>query len=336
MVMPNPFSDPAYSVTSMTQAINFLPNRYSRITDMGIFRNRGISTQTFVCEERSGQLTMLPAHARGAPGPGIGREDRKLRYFGIPHIPLGAYISPEEVMDTRPFGQETGQESLSQMVTDRLQAMRDNHDITKEYMMVRALQGEVVDGERTLIYDLFNEFEVTRQTFDFQFSNANIFPRTEAVKIRRWYEQNSYGAVYTGLLVLTSPEFWDALIEHPHVRDFYLAQAQAGEMLRNDLRPSYSTGGLTFSEYFGTGTAPDGTVYPFIEPGEAICFPTGGNFFEMINGPADFNDTHGAMGEPYYARIEEGEFNRGWKVHTQCNPLPICYRPALLTRITQS
>ncbi|MGI9304190.1 MAG: major capsid protein [Gammaproteobacteria bacterium] len=336
MVMPTPFADPAFDVTSLTQALQFLPNNYSRVTDMGLFPERGVATFSFMVEEQTGRLTLLPTAARGAPGLAHGRDTRKIRYLEIPHIPYNADIKPEEIIDVRPFGQETGQSSLPALLAEILQRMKDNHDATKEYMRVRALHGEVRDGDGLLIYNLFAEFEVVQQQWDFNWTNVNFFPRTYATQIARWYEQNSFGANYSGLLCFVSAQWWDAMIEHPHIRDFYLYHAEASDKLRNDQRPSFSFGGLTFTEYTGQFQSRDGTIRKLIADNEGIIFPVGSNFMETVNAPADFNEAHGTSGLPYYAKTRVKDFERGYEIHTQSNPLPIVYRPALLGKIVMS
>jgi hypothetical protein len=52
--------------------------------------------------------------------------------------------------------------------------------------------------------------------------------------------------------------------------------------------------------------------------------------------PADFNETVNTVGLPIYAKLEPRKFNRGMDLHTQSNPLPMCLRPALLTKATMS
>ncbi len=58
------------------------------------------------------------------------------------------------------------------------------------------------------------------------------------------------------------------------------------------------------------------------------------NTFETVFAPADFTETVNTIGKEVYAKQEPRKFNRGIDLHTQSNPLPICYRPGELVKGT--
>jgi hypothetical protein len=61
----NPFDAGGYSLAEMTQAINILPNLYTRLGQIGLFRFEGVTQRSIVIEQREGVLS-LSATARRA------------------------------------------------------------------------------------------------------------------------------------------------------------------------------------------------------------------------------------------------------------------------------
>jgi hypothetical protein len=81
----------------------------------------------------------------------------------------------------------------------------------------------------------------------------------------------------------------------------------------------------------------DGNTRRFIAANDGHVFPMGTmSTFETVFAPADFVETANTMGIELYAKQEARKFGRGIDLHTQSNPLPICYRPALLVRVFSS
>ncbi len=53
----NPFDAGGYSLAEMTQAINILPNLYTRLGQIGLFRFEGVTQRSIVIEQREGVLS---------------------------------------------------------------------------------------------------------------------------------------------------------------------------------------------------------------------------------------------------------------------------------------
>ena len=137
----------------------------------------------------------------------------------------------------------------------------------------------------------------------------------------------------TGVHALVSSEFFDALTGHAKVKEAF-ERWQEGAALRNDLRSGFTYGGITFEEYRGQATDPDGNVRRFIAPKEGHAFPMGTlDSFVTYFAPADFNETVNTLGRPLYAKQEPRRFDRGTDLHTQSNPLPMCLRPGVLVKL---
>ncbi len=331
--MQNPFINPAFSMASMTAAINLIPNRYGRMEELNLFPARPVRTRQVIVEEQNGVLNLLPSMPPGSPGTVGVRGKRKVRSFVIPHIPHDDVVLPEEVQGIRSFGSETEMESIAGVMARHLETMRNKHAITLEHLRMGALKGVILDADGSVIYDLYDEFEITPATVNFDLGNANANIKKKCTDVLRHLEDNLKGEFMTGVHVLCSPEFFDALTDHTKVKEAY-THWQQGIVLINDMRAGFTYGGITFEEYRGQATDASGTSRRFIASGEAHAFPLGTiDTFGTYFAPADFNETANTLGQTIYAKQEPRKFDRGTDLHTQSNPLPMCHRPGVLVKL---
>ncbi len=200
-----------------------------------------------------------------------------------------------------------------------------------------ALKGIILDSDGSVLYNLYDEFEITPKTINFALGTDTTNVRLKCLSVLRYIEDNLLGEVMTNVRTLCSPDFFDALISHSKIKEVYLNHAAAIDRLGGDPRKGFNFGGIIFEEYRGTATDHEGTVRPFIEAGEAHCIPEGTlNSFETLYSPADFIETANTFGQELYSKLEARKFGRGMDLHTQTNPLPICYRPGILVKLTMS
>lgn len=335
----NPFEQDAFNMVSLTNSINILPNKYGRVGQLGVFPDKGVRTRSIVVEERNGVLNLLPTLPVGAPGTQNKLGKRLVRSLAVPHIPLDDAILPSEYDGIRAFGSENETATLASIMNDHLQAARNKFDITLEHLRMGALKGIILDADGSTLYNLYTEFEISPKTVDFALDVAS--PLTDVMakcrEVIRHIEDNLKGEVMSGVRCLCSATFFDALIGHANVQKFWLNHQAALNMAGSgaDPRRGFSFGGITFEEYRGTATDKDGATRAFITAGDGHCYPEGtSQSFNTIYAPGDFIETVNTIGQPLYAKQEAGDFGRSVKLHIQSNPLPICYRPALLVKVT--
>ena len=335
MPMLDPFSTSAFSMASLTGAINVVPNQYGRYQSLGIFPERGVRTTHVVVEHRNGVLNLLPFVARGGDASKGQVGKREVRSFIIPHIPHEDVVLPEEVQDIRGFGSETEMDALQQLINDKLMTMSMKHDITREWLIANALRGIVRDADNTVVLDYFGAFGITQQVQNFDFGTLDA-PRTAAVALLRYMQDNLLGETMTGIRVFCSPGFWDAFIADPTVKAAW-DKWQDGAWLRQNPLDAFPLWGLSWEEYRGQASDAAGNARLFIEANKAVAIPMGTtNTFQMVYGPADFNETVNTIGRRMYAKQVQRKFERGWDLHSQSNPLPLCFRPKLLVSCTHS
>lgn len=346
-MMLDPFVNPAFSATSLTAAINLLPPASTLIESMGLMPERGVNTRTIIVEERDGKLALLPTRPLGTPGSVGSANKRRVRSFVIPHIPHDDAIFPADVAGLRSFGQESGLEALSTLVNDRQAQMRLNHDITLEHLRFGALNGVILDADGSTLYDLVSEFGLSaatgfttpaaawkkRLTLDFELDAGGTDVLKKTIDLARHIEANLNGEMYSDITCLVRSSFFDALTSHAAVKAAY-ALWQDGAQARNDMRKGFRFGSVNFIEHeVSVGGQ------PMIPDGEGVAFPSGpgtANMFATYFAPADFNEAVNTLGKRLYSKIEARQFGRGWDLHTQSNPLPVCLRPAAVVNVVAS
>lgn len=328
------FSNSAFSLTSLTDAINKVPFVPGRLGQLGIFDESGVSTTSVMIEEREGSLSLIETSPRGAPATQNLHNKRKARSLVVPHIALEDTVLADEVQNVRAFGTENALEGVQNVVNLRLAEMARKHDATLEYLRIGAIKGQVLDADGTsVLYDLFSEFGVTQHTeIDFDLDNAT--PAKGAVRkkchdVVRKVEDELGAAPYIYVHAFCSATFFDDLVSHPEVEESYRRYQESAFLRAGLVRKSFEYAGITFEEYRGKVGSVD-----FIADGKAHFFPVGvPGLFRQYNAPADFVETANTIGLPRYAKqAVDQEFGRWVKLHTQSNPLPICTRPKVLIK----
>lgn len=324
----NPFN--VFSVSEISQAIQVLPNQWGRVTSLGIFQEKPVTSPQIAVEQWYGSLGLVPSSNFRGPG-NVGKVNkRKLNTFSVPKFVQDEFCGPEEVQGIRQFaGNE--QDNLARLLNEKLAACKAKLQLTQEHLFIRALQGIILDADAsTVIYNLFTEFGVSQLQQDFLLGTATTDVRGACVNVVRHIEDGLLGETMDHVHALCSPEFFSKLIKHPNVQVAYQYYQEAAQRLGGDVRKGFIFGGITFEEYRGYVTGTGGAVR-FIPANACTIFPVGTtNTFKNFLAPADFNETVNTYGQQFYAKTAPGKFDRGWEIHTQMNMLPMCARPTLL------
>lgn len=337
------FANAAFSATSLTQAINIVPNDYGRIRELGLFGSEPITTTSVAVQFENGTLNLLPTRERGAPSSLGMPEKRNIRPFSAFHIPHDDFVRADDVQNIIARTAEDGvMDSVQSLVNRKQITMRRKHAITLEHMRMGALRGEILDNDGSSLLNLFTAFGVTQKSIDFVLGTAGTQVPGKVDELTAYFEDNLMGETMSGVHVLSSPEWFAKFIGHTTVVDAWKYYDGAYNPLRNDVRKKFVYRGVTFEEYRGAAQylQEDDTygTRRFIPAGEAIAFPIGTtDTFTTYWAPADFIDTVNTMGEEIYVRqVVDPEFQRWVKIHSQSNPLPMVKRPSLLVKLTTS
>lgn len=325
------FNNDAFSVSQLTLAMQDLQHTPTLLGDMGLFNEEGISTTSVMIEKQGQSFTLVPAAQRGAPGEPVGKDKRNMRSFSALHLPQRGSVMADEVQNVRAFGSESEVQTVQAIVNAKLQKLRRNIDLTLEWQRMGALKGQVLDADgSTVLLDLFTEFGVAQNTLDFALDNSATVVKQKCIDLERKVEDELDGIMFTGIEVLCSAEFFDALIGHDSVVDAWNL-ASDGALLRESQRKSgFMHAGVKFREYRGkVGST------RFIASGKAYAVPVGvPDLFIARFAPADYMETVNTVGLPYYAKQEPMRFGKGVELEAQSNPLHICTRPRAVVELS--
>jgi hypothetical protein len=324
------FNNDAFAVSQLTGTINELPHQPGRIGQLGLFSEQGISTTSVSIESLGTTLTLVPSAARGAPGKPVTNDKRKLRSFNCVHLPQRGAVVADEVQNLRAFGSETEVETAQNLLNRKFAKMKRNLDATIEWQRIGAIKGQVLDSDgTTVLLDLFSDFGVTQQTLDFVLDNTATKVKQKCIDLQRLVEDELGGLQHTGVRVLCSRTFFDALTQHDAVVDAY-DRWMDGQFKRETQREGFWFGDIWFEEYRGKVGSQD-----FIEANTAYAVPLGvADLFETYYGPADYMETVNTIGLPYYAKQWAMEGGKGITLESQSNPLSLCTRPRSVIKLT--
>jgi len=332
------FNSDAFSMTSLTDAINKRPYQPGLLGQLGLFQAKGITTTTLYVEEKSGVLSLVQTTARGGPGGSVGTAMRTARPFRVPHLQQNGAVVADEVQNVRAFGSETETQTVQQIAADKMADMQDNILATQEYHRMGALQGLILDADGSTLFNLFTEFGVVQQTLAIAFTTAATEVRQRIVAAKRLAEDELGGVTVSGWLGLCGKNWFDALIDHPTVKETY--KYQQGQMGAADLRETgFNYGGVTWREYRGSLTPQaGGSAVSFVNDDQAWLAPSVPSLFVTRFAPADYEETVNTLGLPFYAKQapDPSGFNKFRALEVQSNPISLCLRPRAVIKLTKT
>jgi hypothetical protein len=332
------FNQDAFSVVSLTDAINkpkFVPGRLGQL---GIFQETPVATTSVSIEERDGLLVLVSPTPRGGPGVTLDKAKRTARVLKVPHFEINDGVMAEEVQNVRPFGQESGLETVQTVVAGRLLSHRSSHEATLEYARVGAVIGVVTYADSSTL-NLFTEFGVS-QDAEIAFDLANATPAAGALrkavqnKVIRGMAKNLDGIPFTGVRAICGDDFFDDLLANVEVRAAFLNNPAAKALLDAYIQGNgqsygaFEFAGVVWENYRG---AVGSTT--FVNADKAHFFPTGvPGLFRTYFAPADYMETVNTLGQRVYAKQYAMDNDKGVNLDSQMNTLNICTRPKSLIK----
>ena len=327
-----PLSDNSkFGIKALTAAINTVDPNPTQIRDLGIFTPQYLTTTYVDVENRNGTLRLVQSQERSKAGAPVADKPRTIRTFNIPHLPINDVVRADDVQNVRAFG-TTQAETVQEKVTDKLADAKNNLEMTREHLMLGALCGKILDADGSELYNIYNEFGLTRKTYDWALDTNTT--EVGAVIDKTLAEQRAKlkGAYVTGWVALCGIDFLAALKYHESIKHMY-ERYRDGAAYRegNGINPiEFEHDGIKFIHYTGDfgGNAAK------IKPEEAILLPVGNKLYAEYFAPADMNETVNTRALPYYATREKLPHDMGWSLRAQSNPLPLVLRPELVATLT--
>lgn len=325
----NIFQDEAFSVYSLTAAINETQHVPGRIGALGLFAEEGIPTTVAQIEYDGQTIGLVAAKPRGSDGAAVTLAKRRLIPFNTIHLPQRSTMIADEIQGIRAFGSQSELESAEARVQKYLAKHRVQLDLTHEHHRVGAIKGTILDADgKTVLLDIYDIFGINQIEYSMELGTAGTIVRTKCSEVLDKIEEVLGAAPMQGARALCGKNFWNSLIEHKSVRETFLNTQQAAE-LRGKAPDSFELGGITFERYRGRVAGK-----PFVDDDEAYAFPEGvPDFFITRFAPADYMETVNTDGLPYYSRVEPLDFGKGLGIESQSNPLHIPTRPKAIIKL---
>lgn len=351
----NIFDDDAFSAVSMTTALEDVDFKPDLIGSMNLFEDIPIATTDVSVERRGNTFSLIPTTPRGGP-PVEGRVDgRNLRKYSTVRIAKGHTMYASEIEGIRPFGQETGLETMIGYVGRYSQRLVTDVEATWENMMLGAVQGVVLDADGSVIIDWFAEWGITKPAeINFALDTASTDVEQICRDITRRMVKASKGAMRAGSRVvgLAGDAFFDKLTKHKTIRETYLNTQQAQSLnrafgvatqsaLQSGSYATFEHGGILFINYRGTDDFDDaaaeagnatGTEMLGIPRNKCKFFPMASTgIFQKAFAHGESWEYVNTVGRPLYQLMLRDRDRDFWvRPEVYSYPLYICTRPELL------
>ncbi len=336
------FNGDAFGNISLTQNVNNIPFQPSRIESLGIFdgdgdgAGAGIETQQLAVVNVDEELQLIAEAALGTYPNFQQTDPANIRYITVPHLPLRDNVMAHEVPSVAKFGQVGSTmndanmvESIQSVINRKQAKMMKNHRLTWEYMRLGAVKGILLDSDgTTTIYNWFTEFSITQKTDTWTEATAGDFNRICDVINKHTADVLGQDS-HSGIHALVGSDFMTAIADSADLQPGFLRYQEGSFFRENYVYGTINYKGITFEEYRGQIGGS-----PYIAADECYTFPLGTNAFVRRNAPGTLAEAVGRPGLPAYSAREPMKFGTGWELMTQSNPIFMCQRPGVLTKIT--
>ena len=327
--MSEPIINNGYKASTLTKGINNIDSGFGILTNRNIFTPESVKTTTVSFEARNSTLYVLADKERGGDTQFQKHDDRKLITIPIPHFPLDMPIKSDDIQDVMNFADGATTEDVFSVIANYQQQAKYFHDVTFEFMQIKALQGKISDGEGKILVDLFKEFGVEQKTQQFSFSTSGFKLRDACRSVIRTISSGMKGDVFTGIECAATPEFMNKLLENEDVKRAYDNYTEGKNPQRDNVIGGFKFQGIYFYEYNVEADNSKGKKLEFIPEGEAVFYPVGSkNTMKYFRGPSDFiKDSNKRPTEDIVSVLFETDHGRGLNLHSQSNRIPVNKRP---------
>lgn len=327
------FNSDLFSLTSLSGKVEKLDYVPGLIGSLGIFEPVPVRTRTVWVDRRVGEVNLIQTSANGAPPEELIRDSRSAVPLQAVRLAKGATIYASEIASWRAFDTESEQTVVMTEYARRMQRVRQDMEYTHEKHRLGALQGILLDADGSTIYNYATEFgESIPAATSFELDVNTTDVRGICAALIRSVARAAKGAWIDGrtqLHALAGDAFFDALINHPQVRETYLNWSAAADLRGNAAFGAFQYGGITFHNYRGS----DDNTEIAVATNTAKFFPVGAmDVFKHVMAPADeFIQYVGAPGQNIYSMNITDRDRNAWVRNEQYSyPLYICQRPGLL------
>jgi hypothetical protein len=329
------FNDDAFSLVTMTAAVERMPTVPSFLGSLGLFESEGITTNIASIEQVGQTLQLINTSQRGT-APAMGRTDkRSMRNFNIPRIADSDQVFASEIQGIRAFGTESELETVVQKVAQKQAKMLRKVALTLEYHRLGAIQGILLDADNSVLYNYFTEFGIS-QPAEIDFDLDNPAPARGAlmnlVKSVKRSIIRALGEAAPGIriIALCGDTFFDQFTVHSEVEKSYINWSDAASLRAGEVFSAFRWGEIDWVNYQGTDD--NSTVAIAANQVKFIVQGVPG-LFRRINGPGETFETVNTIGRDIYSlMVRDNDRNMWVQPEVYAYPLHVCTRPEVLLR----
>lgn len=332
------FNDDAFSLMSMTAAVEKIPSIPGFLGSLGIFgAGEGVTTDTISIERKDYVLTPIKTSLRGTEPLMGSTEKAKLRSFSIPRIAKSDQVFAREIANVRAFGTEGDLLTAAKLIAQKQSKLAQEFELTMELHRLGAVQGILLDTDGSTLYNFFIEFGIAQpDEIDFNLDaaspDAGVLRSLISNSVVRPIARALGAAWNPGVRIigLCGDTFYDQFCNHNDVRRTY-ENWQAAEALRTSTAFSaFRFGDVEWVNYKGT----DDNSTVAIGTGKVQFIVTGvPGLYRRINGPGESFETVNTIGRPIYSELVRDEKRNQWvQPEIYGYPLHLVTRPEALLR----
>ncbi len=317
-----------FTPRQLSMAVNLMKPAPTKVLDTVFSRKKRQLTSVFEWDvkEATGQLlanisTAAPATVRG----GIGRKNVTC---SAPRFAEKELITAADLENMRKFGSGTETELLKERIGDEQFDMRQRVDLTREYMAVKALSGQVVDKDGTVLVD-YNLPAANKPTL----TGTALWTdaASDPVKnIRAWKKLIvQKGGPTSGFAAFCGGGAMDALINNANARE--LLQYAAGKQIAEEGRIA-RLAGVNIDEYDGTYTDDAGAMHDLIPDGVFALVGIGPQVAAELFAPVVDLDAAAGVGkgkkaDVFFSKMWDVKDPSGKWIKVEARPLPVFFQP---------
>ncbi|QZP06802.1 major capsid protein [Caenibius sp. WL] len=332
------FNDDAFSLVTMTEAIEDIPNVPTFLGNLNLFGDgEGVDTDIVSIERKGMTLELIKTSPRGTEPPMAKTDKRKMVNFNIPRVAKSDQLFAREIANVRAFGTESDLETVAQKVLEKQKKLLTEHALTMEFHRLGAIQGILLDADNTPIYNYFTEFNIAQPTeIDFDLDAASPVEGDLLKKIAAAKRTaiRAMGAAYvpgvTQFLWLCGDTFFDQFTTHADVWKTYLNWEAASNLRDGKVFSSFRFGECEWHNYQGTD---DNSTVAIGTTKCQLVIRNAPGFYRRYNGPGEELELVNTIGRPIYSQLVRDPKRNQWvQPEIFSYPLHLPTKPGALLR----
>lgn len=324
-----------FTVTALSMAVNLMRPAKTPVLDKVFSRKKGQLSDRFSWDVKYSSERLMKnirVSAEAQVSDGVGRKNVSCT---APRFSEKRFISAADLNAMRAFGSQVETQLLTERVGDEQFDMRQNVDLTREFMAVKALGGQVVDESGAVLVDY--NFPAAQLPV---LAGAALWTDDASdpvANIRAWKKLVSQGAgLITGFYAFCGSGVMDALLNNTKALD--LLKYVAGKQLAEEGRISYLAG-VEIEEYIGSYLDAAGARQDMIGDDEFVLVGVGPDVAAELYAPvvdlkAATGVGKGQAAQVFFSKMWEVEDPSGQWVKVEARPLPVIFRPQAIIKAT--